>query len=121
MGEVSEGVGEVPEDVLLLTKKRTFFHKKTTACSLLKKTKQKNPPKKFPLCPNTLKMMVLLLYIQNQDRKKNDQKISNSQKNKKILNPTTTQNKPQKIPQQLQKNFATHNFFLQVMNKIKKK
>merc|ERR1712008_10985 len=116
------GAGVVPADVLLLTKKGTFFHKKPNNKQLLSllssektKTTTKKIPKKFPL-PQYFKMMVLLLYIQNQDKKNDQNRIKFPEK--KIPNPaTTTQNKPQKIPQQ--QKFATHhNFFLQVMNKI---
>ena len=74
--EVSGGAGVVPADVLLLTKKGTFFHKKPNNKQLLSllssektKTTTKKFPKKFPL-PQYFKMMVLLLYIQNQDKKK---------------------------------------------------
>ena len=62
--------------------------------------------------------MVLLLYIQNQDKQKMTKKKSNQIPRKKNPNPTTTQNNP-KNPSKTTKNFATHhNFFLQVMNKI---
>jgi len=51
-------------------------------------------------------MMVLLLYIQNQDKQKNDQKkIKSSSPKKKIPNPATTQKKPQKIPQKSLNNY----------------
>merc|ERR1712203_239194 len=84
------------------------------------KTK-KNPKKNFPL-PQYFKMMVLLLYIQNQDKQKNDQKKSNQVPRKKkiriLLLPKTTP----KNPSTTTKNFATrHNFFLQVMNKNTRK
>ena len=62
--------------------------------------------------------MVLLLYIQNQDKKNDQKKKSNQVSRKKNPNPATTQNNP-KNPSKTTKNFATHhNFFLQVMNKI---
>merc|ERR1719291_1029750 len=64
-------------------------------------------------------MMVLLLYIQNQDKQKMTKKKSNQVPRKKkfriLLLPKTTP----KIPQQLQKILPhTTIFFLQVMNKI---
>jgi len=39
-------------------------------------------------------MMVLLLYIQNQDKQKMTKKIKSNSPKKKIPNPTTTQNNP---------------------------
>merc|ERR1719305_1665235 len=66
-------------------------------------------------------MMVLLLYIQNQDKQKMTKKKSNQISRKKNPNPATTQNNP-KNPSKTTKKFATHhNFFLQVMNKILEK
>jgi len=63
-------------------------------------------------------MMVLLLYIQNQDKQKMTKKNQIKFPEKKYPNPATTQNNP-KNPSKTTKNFATHhNFFLQVMNKI---
>merc|ERR1719507_2554693 len=62
--------------------------------------------------------MVLLLYIQNQDKQKMTKKNQIKFPEKKYPNPATTQNNP-KNPSKTTKNFATHhNFFLQVMNKI---
>merc|ERR1712037_23864 len=67
------------------------------------------------------KMMVLLLYIQNQDKQKMTKKNQIKFPEKKYPNPATTQNNP-KNPSKTTKNFATHhNFFLQVMNKILKR
>ena len=64
-------------------------------------------------------MMVLLLYIQNQDKQKMTKKNQIKFPEKKYPNPATTQNNP-KNPSKTTKNFATHHnfFFLQVMNKI---
>merc|ERR1711956_96795 len=63
--------------------------------------------------PQYFKMMVLLLYIQNQD-KKNDQKKSNSPKKN-----SESCYYPKQPPKSLKRKFATHhNFFLQVMNEI---
>merc|ERR1719350_2424367 len=84
------------------------------------KTKKKNPKKNFPL-PQYFKMMVLLLYIQNQDKQKNDQKkIKSSSPKKKIPNPATTQNNPKKSLNNYKKFCHTPQLFLQVMNKKKK-
>merc|ERR1740129_2567696 len=88
--EVSGGAGVAPAGVLLLTKKRTFFHKKnqqqTVVLSLLSSEKTKKIPKKISHSPQYFKMMVLLLYIQNQDK----QKIKSNTPKKKIPNPATT-------------------------------
>merc|ERR1740129_1446657 len=117
--------GVAPAGVLLLTKKRTFVHKKINnkqlfkACSLLKKQNKKKSPKKFPHSPQYFKMMVLLLYIQNQDKQKMTKKKSNQIPRKKkfriLLLPKTTPKIPQK---QKIKICHTPQFFLQVMNKI---
>jgi len=57
-------------------------------------------------------MMVLLLYIQNQDKQKNDQKkIKSSSPKKKIPNPATTQNNPKKSLNNYKKFCHTPQFF----------
>merc|ERR1712037_539675 len=77
----------------------------TAVLSLLssEKTKQKKIPKKISHSPQYFKMMVLLLYIQNQDKQKMTKKKSNQISRKKkiriLLLPKTTP----KIPQKLQK------------------
>merc|ERR1739838_216152 len=94
------GAGVAPAGVLLLTKKRTFFPQK------------KKIPIKISHSPQYFKMMVLLLYIQNQDKQKMTQKkIKSNFPKKKNPNPAITQNNP-KNPSKTTKNFATHhNFF----------
>ena len=100
------GPGWRPRAYCSLLKREHFFHKKnqqqTVVLSLLssEKTKQKKSPKKFPHSPQYFKMMVLLLYIQNQDKQKmTKKKIKSNSPKKKIrilLLPKTTP----KIPQQ---------------------
>merc|ERR1719491_1486496 len=106
--EVSGGAGVVPADVLLLTKKGTFFHKKPNNKQLLSllssektKTTTKKIPKKFPL-PQYFKMMVLLLYIQNQDKKNDQKKIKFPEKNSESCY------YPKQPPKSLKRKFATH-------------
>merc|ERR1712083_1151628 len=103
------GAGVAPAGVLLLTKKRTFFHKKTNNKMLLRllsseKTKKKSQKKISP-SPQYFKMMVLLLYIQNQDKQKMTKKNQIKFPEKKYPNPATTQNNP-KNPSKTTKNFA---------------
>merc|ERR1739844_217335 len=87
------------------------------ACSLLKKQK-KIPKKNFPL-PQYFKMMVLLLYIQNQDKQKMTKKKNQIKfPEKKNPNPATTQNNPKNSLNNYKKFCHTPQFFLQVMNKI---
>merc|ERR1712203_1268448 len=125
--EVSGGAGVAPAGVLLLTKKRTFFHKKTNNKMLMRllsseKTNKKKIPKKIFPSPQYFKMMVLLLYIQNQDKQKNDQKNQIKFPEKKNSESCYYPIQPQKNPSTTTKNFATrHNFFLQVMNKNTRK
>merc|ERR1719205_442085 len=85
------------------------------------KTNKKNPKKISPSL-QYFKMMVLLLYIQNQDKQKMTKKKSNQiPRKKKIPNPATTQNNPQKSLNNYKKFCHTPQFFLQVMNKILEK
>jgi len=66
------------------------------------KTKKKIPKKISP-SPQYFKMMVLLLYIQNQDKQKMTKKKSNQVPRKKNSESCYYLKQPQKIPQQLQK------------------
>merc|ERR1712210_369739 len=82
------------------------------------KTKQKKIPKKISHSPQYFKMMVLLLYIQNQDKQKMTKKNQIKFPEKKNSKSCYYLKQPPKIPQQKLKICHTPQFFLQVMNKI---
>merc|ERR1712183_1173176 len=89
------------------------------ACSLLKKQKQtKKIPKKIFPSPQYFKMMVLLLYIQNQDKQKMTKKNQIKFPEKKNSESCYYPKQPQKSLNNYKKFCHTPQFFLQVMNKI---
>merc|ERR1712051_626469 len=87
-------------------------------CSLLKrehfsKKQTKKSPKKFPHSPQYFKMMVLLLYIQNQDKQKMTKKNQIKFPEKKNSESYYYPKQPQKSLKNKQKNLPhTTIFFL---------
>merc|ERR1712051_1099885 len=82
------------------------------------KTKQKKSPQKISHSPQYFKMMVLLLYIQNQDKQKMTKKKIKSNFPKKKSESCYYPKQPQKSLKNYKKICHTPQFFLQVMNKI---